>query len=113
VDPTVASHALHRPSARATTGGADLIRNQVLPISTAWSRNPGRLPISAIRSANGKPRWPEIALTLARRRTTSCQYFVVTIRGGFSHGLVMQIPEEDQGLYKATLDNIADSFAPF
>jgi hypothetical protein len=35
------------------------------------------------------------------------------IRGGFSHGLVMQIPEEDQGLYKATLDNIADSFAPF
>ncbi len=41
------------------------------------------------------------------------QYFVVTIRGGFSHGLVMQIPEEDQGLYEATLDNIADSFAPF
>jgi hypothetical protein len=41
------------------------------------------------------------------------QYFVVTIRGGFSPGLVMQIPEEDQGLYEATLDNIADSFAPF
>jgi hypothetical protein len=41
------------------------------------------------------------------------QYFVVTIHGGFAHGLVMQIPEEDQGLYEATLDNIAGSFAPF
>jgi hypothetical protein len=41
------------------------------------------------------------------------QYFVVTLRSGFAHGLVMQIPEEDQGLYEATLDNIAGSFAPF
>jgi hypothetical protein len=41
------------------------------------------------------------------------QYFVVTVRGGFAHGLVMQIPAEDQDLYEAILDNIARSLAPF